>query len=88
MLLFHAGNENYEGFPASMLRFWLVEIPLIGDFDVGFREEVLVELGAVVVGHGCHVVDDDLVGLGFDVGSVGGVVVVGNEIDVVGEDGR
>ena len=71
-----------------MLRFWLVEIPIIGDFDVGFREEVLVELGAVVVGHGCHIVDDDLVWLGFDVGGVGGVVIVGNEIDVVGEDGR
>lgn len=70
-----------------MIQILLIKIPLIGDFDVGFREEVLVELGTVVIGHGCHVVDDDLVGLGFDVGGVGGVVVIGNEVDVVGEDG-
>ena len=71
-----------------MLRFWLIKIPLIGDFDIGFWEEVLIELGAVVVGHGCHVVYDDLVGLGFDVGSVGCVVIIGDKVHVVSKDRR
>ena len=65
-----------------------IKIPLIGDFDIGFREEVLIELGAVVIGHRCHVVYDDLVWLGFDVGSIWSVVVVGYKVHVVSKDRR
>ena len=65
-----------------------IEIAFILDFNIGFREEVAIELGAVVIGHGCHVVYYDLVGLGFHIGSVGRVVVVGYKVHMVCKDGR
>ena len=61
---------------------------MVLEVDLIAREEVIVELDTVVIGHGCDVIDDDLVGLGLDVGNLRGVVVAHYEINVVAIDGR
>ena len=61
---------------------------MIRNFYIAVGEKILIELGAVIVGHGGHVVNDYLVGLSLDVGSLRGVVVGGDEINVMLVDGR
>ena len=48
-------------------------------------EHIVVKLGAVVVGHGSHVVDNYLIGLGLKIRESGVVMVLGNKVDMVSE---
>ena len=65
----------------------LFEISFIFNLDIGFWEHMLIKLGAIIVRHRRHIVHHDLVRLGFDIWGIGGVVIIGYEVYMMGEDG-
>ena len=53
----------------------ILEITVIVYFNMTFGEKMLIKLCTVVVGHRCHVVNDYLVRLGFNIRHRCGIMV-------------
>ena len=62
----------------------VLEVAVVFEVHVIVREQEVIKLCAIVIGHGCHIVDDNLVRLGrLEVRLLRLIMVICDEVDMV-----